>query len=209
MATKQIKQAQTTKAARGAKGAGDVSPATKAADARREALRNACIVALSVATHSAELRQGKQTLSGMLDNLRKLGVNADVVKQAREAFGVTFCAIHGLPVSAKSQQKPATGLARELVATMAEVGKLDPTAYAAAKNKDERKALTQRLTKALQRMAPSTGNTTKPADIYEAAASWAKRAVAQFENFKIKSMTDPAFKRLTQVLFDELTGVGK
>lgn len=209
MATKQIKQAPSTKAARGAKNAGDVSPATKAAEARREALRNACTVALSVATHSAELRQGKQTLSGMLDNLRKLGVTADVVKAAREAFGVTFCAIHGLPVSAKSQQKPASGLARELVAVMAEVGKLDPTAYAAAKNKDERKALTQRLTKALQRMAPSTGSATKPADIYEAAANWAKRAVAQFESFKIKSMNDPAFKRLTQVLFDELTGVGK
>lgn len=209
MATKQIKQTPSTKPARGAKGAGDTSPANKAAEARREALRNACVVALSVATHSAELRQGKQTLSGMLDNLRKLGVNADVVKSAREAFGVTFCAIHGLPVSAKSQQKPASGLARELVAVMAEVGKLDPTAYAAAKNKDERKALTQRLTKALQRMAPKETTSTKPADIYEAAASWAKRAVAQFESFKVKSMTDPAFKRLTQVLFDELTGVGK
>lgn len=206
MTAKQTTQAPSTKAARGVKGAGDMSPATAQ---RIEALRNACIVALNVAHHSTALRQDKQTLSGMLDNLRKLGVNADVVKSAREAFGVTFCAIHGLPVSAKSQQKPASGLARELVAVMAEVGKLDPTAYAAAKNKDERKALTQRLTKALQRMAPSTGNATKPADIYEAAAGWAKRAVAQFENFKVKSMTDPAFKRLTQVLFDELTGVGK
>lgn len=209
MATKQTKQTPSTKAARGAKGAGDMSPASKATVARREALRNACIVALNVAHHSTALRQDKQTLSGMLDNLRKLGINADVVKSAREAFGVTFCAIHGLPVSSKSQQRPASGLARELVAVMAEVGKLDPTAYAAAKNKDDRKALTQRLTKALQRMAPSTGNATKPADIYEAAANWAKRAIGQFENFKVTSMSDPAFKRLTQVLFDELTGVGK
>jgi hypothetical protein len=190
---------ETTKKPRGRKTAagvaGEVSPT----------ILSACRAALALQAARDGLKGAKGTLSALRPELERLGVTAEVVREARAMFGVTFSALHGIPSSSKSRQKPASGLARTLVRAMSEAAGIDPAAYASAENATQRKALTARAVKALQRLSPPVQRATKQKDIFEAAQAWAEKMAKEFTSFRPSSLNDPAFKRFVNVIFDALT----
>lgn len=172
---------------------------------------DACRAALGLSTAMRQVKEGKATLGSMADRLAAAGVTADRIKAARESFSLTLHSVLGLPQPERSKGSASTDLVvRQLVKAMADAVGIDKAKLAGTVGSAARKDLYAAPMKALQRLTPKEEKkATKPADVYEAAQAWGERLKKEFESFKPKSVTDPAFKRFAQVLFDSLTGVGE
>lgn len=173
-------------------------------------INDACVAALSTANHAKAVKDGKASLASMRERLNTYGVTLDVVKEAREKFGPTLLAVLGLPPVERSKAVATDNpLARQLVAGMAKAAAITKERYAGAVNAEARKAITQTPVKALQRLAPAQAKaSTKPADVFEAAAKWGERLNKEFTAFRPKAINDKEFQRFAQVLFDSINGIG-
>lgn len=209
MATK-TNHAALTNALKPAKGNSKPAAPTKAEQERDATIRDACIASLGLYTASQQVKNGKTTLASMADRLAKAGVNSERVKAARESFGLTLHAVLGVSPPARTNgNASADAIVRALVKGMADAVGITASALGAAVNTEQRKALYSAPLRALQRLAPPAQKaSTKPADVYEAATSWAAKLAKDFESFRPKSVKDKDFQRFAQVLFDSLTGVG-
>lgn len=183
---------------------------TQATTDTQALINDACVAALSTATHAKAVKDGKASLASMMDRLKAAGVTADVVKEAREKFGATLLVVLGLPPVERSKAVATdNALARQLVAGMASAAAITKERYAGAANAEARKAITQTPVKALQRLAPKEAPaSTKPADVFEAAAKWGERIHKEFQSFRPKAVNDKEFQRFAQVLFDSINAIG-